>query len=85
MYENTPEIYREEYRKARKIHKCCECKKDINPGQEYKYAVGKWEGEFNYYRWCLECDEIKIYIMNRFSESIIFGELLETQKELRNY
>jgi len=39
------EFYNSETRRARKQHKCCECRRSIAPGDEYTVSSGKYEGE----------------------------------------
>jgi len=73
-----PEFYREEYPKARKTYRCCECGENIEPGQKYHKVVGKWDGDFEIYRTCMTCYHIrKDYCPNGF----IFGELAEVVYE----
>lgn len=47
-----------EDRKARKPHKCCECRKQILPGEKYEHARGKYEGDMWTADTCLICREI---------------------------
>lgn len=57
--DGTPDFYHTEIRKARKPHKCGECKKIISPGQEYEYVVGKWDGCFDKHKTCMVCKEVR--------------------------
>lgn len=50
-----PSCSKEETRKARKIHKCCECHKEIKKGQKYQYESGIWDGKPESYKICLDC------------------------------
>lgn len=44
-------------RKARKPHKCCECRRPIAAGERYVELSGLWrEGGFATFRWCAHCD-----------------------------
>ncbi len=52
-----PEIYRRHDRKARKVHKCCECGREIRPGEKYNYAWGVWIKSIEYHR-CADCQSI---------------------------
>ena len=49
----------EKTRKARKTWKCCECRREIKPGELYEYVKGFWDGSFDQYRTCRECAEIR--------------------------
>lgn len=50
-----PEFYTETRHVARKQHKCCECRKHIEPGEPYMACRGKWDGEMNCYKQHLPC------------------------------
>lgn len=69
-----PEFGNESFQKARKIHKCCECRENILPGQEYNKYVGKWDFGFETYKTCMACYRIRKYYC---SSGYIFGELVE--------
>ncbi len=43
-----PEFFSESARIARKVHRCCECRKAINPGERYAYIVMKLDGVMFY-------------------------------------
>lgn len=40
---------------ARKQHRCSECSRRIEPGQEVRRYVGKWEGDFFATKFCRRC------------------------------
>ena len=44
MFE-PPECYDVKERRAKKDHKCCECKGTIKKGETYHYHHGVWNGE----------------------------------------
>lgn len=50
-----PEFSVENHPKAAKSHKCCECTREIKPGEEYHNVKGVWDGEFRTYKTCLGC------------------------------
>jgi len=52
------EFFHVEVRKARKPHKCCECGKQILPGEKYEHVRGKHDGEMRTADTCLICREI---------------------------
>jgi len=54
-----PSCYRETKRKARKEHKCCECRIKITAGTEYMYKSGVWDGNPQDYKMCMNCHEIQ--------------------------
>lgn len=50
-----PEFFQEADHKARKQHKCCECKRTIEPDEVYRKESGRWNGGFESYKTCLDC------------------------------
>lgn len=55
---DIPSAFSTVTRKARKQHKCCECKKEIQPGELYQYSSGIWDGRPDSYKQCLNCWDI---------------------------
>ena len=53
------EFHRTEFPKARKSHKCCECNREIHPGEKYEYVVGKFDGDLYKAKTCDHCAEIR--------------------------
>jgi len=41
-----PEFYSEDFPKARKVHRCCECSAPIEVGEKHLYARSKYDGDF---------------------------------------
>lgn len=54
----TPSAFKTVTRKARKEHKCCECRDDIYIGEEYQYSSGIWDGEPDSFKQCLCCAKV---------------------------
>lgn len=50
------EFYNEYTPKARKPHRCGECRRTIEAGERYRTQGGKHDGEFVWHRTCLHCD-----------------------------
>lgn len=59
---DTPTLYKEQERTARKRHRCAECTGLIEPGTRYSYARGVWEGEFFAYHTCLDCKQASLLL-----------------------
>lgn len=57
--DNLPEIFRQKIQKARKQHFCCECGKQIDPGTDYEYVFGVWEGEADQFHTCIACADLR--------------------------
>lgn len=57
--ENLPAFCDERIVTARREHRCCECRETIQPGTDYEYVAGKWDGRFDSFKTCLLCVEIR--------------------------
>lgn len=58
--------------RAKKPHRCCECREEIPVGAKYERTTGAWDGDFSTYMTCLSCVEIR----NHFAcDGWIFGWL----------
>jgi len=58
---------------AKKPHLCSECNKTIAPGEEYEYMCGKWDGDFETYKTCIDCASIR----NAFFCTWCYGTVIE--------
>ena len=45
--------------RARREHKCCECDRVIERGEEHEHVRGLWEGYWESYRTCLGCMRLR--------------------------
>ena len=73
----TPQAFCETKRKAKKEHKCCECKEIISKGEIYIYSSGIWDGEPNSYKTCLTCESVRNEYIKSTGEIVCFGYLGE--------
>lgn len=70
------EMLERDHVKARKMHKCGECRRDIQPGSEYERTSFKWEGKFETYHVCFDCAEIReAFDCSEAGEALIIGEM----------
>lgn len=46
--------------RARKPHKCYECRRDIQAGSECERGSGLWEGKFDAWHTCMDCYHIRV-------------------------
>lgn len=69
------EFYDSAIVKARKPHKCDECRSDIPKGAEYLRECGKWDGEFSSFHTCLICAELRTAFSCKDGQGICYGEL----------
>lgn len=53
-----PSTFRTTDRKARKWHRCSECRCWIEPGETYLEIFGVWDGDARTYRRCIDCQDI---------------------------
>jgi hypothetical protein len=58
-FDGQVNILTEKTRKAKKLHKCGECRRDILPGEHYEYIAGIWEGALTVHKTCPECVSIR--------------------------
>lgn len=78
-------MYREDYRKARKQHTCCECQMPILPGERYQEVFGIWDGDAALHRTCAVCQWFRERLIEaeldagcrRYEADPGFGFLLE--------
>lgn len=56
---DSPEIFRSRDVEARKVHRCCECGREISPGERYKYETGLWAGVFRAFKTCSDCLSVR--------------------------
>lgn len=56
------EFYHAQRRKARKPHKCDECRRAIQPGETYEHARGKWEGDVGTFDTCCRCLALRDFV-----------------------
>lgn len=79
---DIPSCFQEITRKARKVHRCCECRGDILPGETYQYVSGIWDGEPYDFKTCSDCASLRSEAESRNRTSSIdcgptFGNLWE--------
>ena len=56
---DAPSMYNVETRKARKAHKCSECRGAIAAGETYEHVRGVWDGDPATYKTCQDCAELR--------------------------
>jgi hypothetical protein len=57
--DDGPSAFQCVVRRARKPHKCVECREAIPIGARYEHASGIWDGRADSYKTCLSCIEIR--------------------------
>ena len=67
----------DEWRKARKPHKCYECHRTIKSGEKYKYEVNVYDGEIDKFKTCIDCMSVRDAMFCNF----LYGEIWEAVRE----
>jgi hypothetical protein len=71
---------RDSQHKARKQHRCGECRRRIEPGQTYTNFVGLFEGDFFSVKHCLRCTKARKWLGKR-GHGWIEGSILSWVRE----
>lgn len=65
-------------RKARKEHRCYECRTTIKRGERYEETTGIWDGDPHRYRTCLDCVSVrKAFFCEGWTYGSIWDDLYE--------
>jgi hypothetical protein len=80
--DGSHEFYEARKVKARKPHKCHECRRQIEVGEVYEYVASKYDGDFSTTKTCLSCSEIQDHFACKDGGAIVIGELWS---EMRGY
>ena len=81
-YDFTWAVYRARTHTARKVHKCYECGRAINPGERYENAFGIGDGETWVMPTCCHCLEIREWVVAHVPCSCwAHGRMLEDVRE----
>jgi hypothetical protein len=68
------------HRKARKLHRCGECRRVIEPGELYSYATGVNDGSFWSAKQCQHC-AIGAALLIKMCGGFLYGEVQEDLEE----
>lgn len=61
-YDGVCEIYEESIHRARKPHKCCSCRREIEPGEQYLSVFSVYKGMADNRKVCNQCVQDSIAI-----------------------
>lgn len=79
-YYDTPQVCIETNPKARKEHRCCECRGVIQIGERYEYCTGIWD-EPDTFKTCHDCVELRDEIAKKFNNNTwTYGGLFESSE-----
>jgi hypothetical protein len=76
--ESGPTLFEEKIVTARKPHKCGECRRSIEMGEEYEHTKGLWEGRFETHKTCSECRAIRSAF---FCNGWFYGQVIHDLRE----
>jgi hypothetical protein len=78
------DFYSETKTKARKVHKCYWCGKEIKKDEQYFRVSGVFHGDFSFRKECLECNDlVKDYCYKYPNDAQDYGIDHETIREFR--
>ena len=83
-YGEGPEFSSERTVTARKPHKCCECGRVIEVGEQYEYVTGVWEGDFCTFKTCRHCIAVRLWlrkVCNSFAYAGLYEDIYEHKQE----
>lgn len=83
---DSPKAYWLGNPRARKEHKCCECRGVIRKGEKYHVIAGLWD-EWGCYKTCSECETLRDLVcasVDHRDDCPAFGELYEHVFESRD-
>lgn len=78
-----PTLFDSKVLKSRKLHKCCECRKNILCGQRYLCNRGLWGSRWDEFKQCIRCAKLFLVVDSDLRETwcddgIAFGNLRST-------
>jgi len=57
--DGQPALYATTKPRSRRQHKCCECRRIIEPGELYLRESGLWDGMFQTFKTCRDCQSVR--------------------------
>jgi hypothetical protein len=80
--DDPPDFYSRRIVTAKTRHECYECGGIILPGEQYEYTSGKWDGQFDTFKICERCHDIRQWVQNNVPCLCwAFGHILEDCRE----
>lgn len=71
------EVWKSEWRKARKVHRCVECKEPITVGERYQHTFTIFQGEVGSHKTCEFCVNERTRILSEYRhlDGLVPGDL----------
>lgn len=63
--------------RARKRHRCCECRGWIEAGERYELITGVWDGRGQSFKTCLQCSKLRNEVSKETGCCVSLGQLDE--------
>lgn len=75
---DPPAFYAAEMRRARKDHKCDECRRVILPGEVYERTTAKWDESISSFKTCVDCQSARdSFFCNGYLHGSVWDDLEE--------
>ena len=87
MIDTLPDAFGIEHRKARKEHRCCECRGLIQKGEHYFYSQGVWDHKGQSFKTCEECEALREKVnqyYDEYEDRPAFNQLYEAVFDIEN-
>ena len=70
---DQPDVFEQSDVKARKFHRCSECRGWIAPGETYRKSFGVWDGSAQSFKTCRDCIEFAGWAEDQNGDNICYG------------
>jgi hypothetical protein len=81
----STQFYSANTRKARKPHKCEECRRTIEPGELYQHVSAKWEGDLDTVKTCSHCVVAQKWLQKECGGFLHHAVLDDLEEHVREY
>lgn len=68
-----PDVFHQKNVKAKKFHRCDECRGWIEPGESYLNSFGIWDGSARTYKTCSDCREFADWAEEQHGDDICYA------------
>lgn len=76
-----PSVFRVSTHRAKKKYRCCECRSNIEIGEQYEYVFGVWSGDSAVHRTCEKCADLRESMADAGFCTPYFGGLKQAHEE----
>lgn len=68
-----PDVFEQSLVKARKFHRCSECRGWIAVGETYRKTFGVWDGDARSYKTCSDCEQFMAWAEDQNGDDICYA------------